>query len=110
MVTAEIAVALPTLMVLLALLLWLVAVGATYVRCLDAAREGARALARDESVAASRALAAEVAPNGARIDTQADGDLVRVSVTVAARPPGPVLSLLPAITVTGNAASLLEEG
>ncbi len=108
--TAEIAVALPTLMLLLALLIWMVAVGATYVRCLDAAREGARALARDESVGASRALAAEVAPSVARVDTQVDGDLVRVTVTVAARPPGPVLSLLPAITVTGNAASLLEEG
>lgn len=66
-VTAETAVVLPALVVVLVLCLWSVTVVGQQLRCVDAARTGARALARGEEPAAARAAAQRAAPDGAHI-------------------------------------------
>ena len=58
MVTAETAVVLPVLLLVLAGAVAAVTVVGAQLRCVDAAREGARAAARGEDVATVRALVA----------------------------------------------------
>lgn len=107
MVTAEAAVALPALVVLAGLAVSVVALATGQLRCVDAAREAARAVARGEPAAAARALAARAAPQGARITLADSGDTVSVTVTVQVRPLG---GLLPAATVQGHAVGVREPG
>lgn len=68
MVTAEAAVVLPVLVLVLALCLGGIATGIAQMRCVDAARAGARALARGDSTAQAVELARAAAPAGASID------------------------------------------
>jgi hypothetical protein len=83
MVTAEAAVALPVLVLVLAGAVSAVAVLGAQLRCVDAAREGVLAAARGEDAATVRSLVEGIAPHGARL--QVDGpDEERVSVTVTA--------------------------
>ncbi|HJX42614.1 MAG TPA: TadE family type IV pilus minor pilin, partial [Geodermatophilus sp.] len=58
MVTAETAVVLPVLLLVLAAVVAAVVVVGAQLRCVDAAREGARAAARGEDPAAVQALVA----------------------------------------------------
>jgi Flp pilus assembly protein TadG len=84
MVTAEAALALPVLVLVLAGAVAGVAVLGAQLRCVDAAREGVRAAARGEDPAAVIALVADTAPDGA--DVRVDGpEADRVAVTVTAR-------------------------
>ncbi|HEY1486952.1 MAG TPA: TadE family type IV pilus minor pilin [Micromonosporaceae bacterium] len=104
MVTAEFAVALPALVLLLGFALG--AVGATMdkLRCIDAAREAALATSRGSDGAA---LGRADGPAGASVTvTSADG-VVRATVSVRTRPLG---SHLPGIVVTGTAVAALEPG
>lgn len=83
-VTAETAVALPLIVVFTLSMAWLVSLGMTQVRALDAARETARAAARSEGTGEAVALGRRVAPAGSRISV-AGGDgtvVVRVSSPV----------------------------
>ncbi|MDT0214044.1 TadE family type IV pilus minor pilin [Rothia sp. ARF10] len=91
MVTAEIAVALPALILVLVLALAAVATATDHVRCVDAARTGARLLARGEPLDAVRRDVARQAPEGARITLETGADAVRVEVV--SEPP-PVLRRL----------------
>lgn len=75
----------PTLVVLAALLVWGLMAAAAEVRCVDAARAGARAAARSETAADVMRVAREAAPAGAEVSVRHTGDLVRVRVKV----PGP---------------------
>ncbi|GAA4472254.1 TadE family type IV pilus minor pilin [Rhodococcus olei] len=71
------------------------------VRCVDAAREAARLVARgdrEDAVAAAR----RVAPSGARIDLREDGGHVTARVTVGA-------ALLPALEVSAEAIAAVED-
>ncbi|MGH8971076.1 MAG: TadE family type IV pilus minor pilin [Actinomycetes bacterium] len=86
-VTAETAVLVPAFGLLLVIGLWAVSVLVLQLRCVDAARTGARALARGESDTAARAATAEVAPDGARIRIGRFGSLVSVDVEVSSRLP-----------------------
>lgn len=108
MVTAEIAVAVPAVVVLLAMLLWAVALVGAYVQVVDAARAGARAAARGESVAASAAVAEQAAPPGADAVITHDAGDVRVAVHVQVEPPGG-LAVLPSIDVSAVAYAAVEE-
>jgi Flp pilus assembly protein TadG len=83
-VTAETAVLLPALVLLMALLVWGVLVAAAQLRCIDAARVAARAAARGDADPVSQARA--VAPSGAAIEVDELPDTVRV--LVEARCPG----------------------
>ncbi|MFB6558074.1 TadE family type IV pilus minor pilin [Streptomyces sp. NPDC056400] len=86
-VTAEAALVIPALVLFAALLVWALMAAAAQIRCVDAARAGARAAARSEPVEVAEAAAREAAPPGARVDLERTGDLWRVRV--AAKAPGP---------------------
>jgi len=87
-VTAETALALPALVLVLAFALWAVQVVAGQLRCVDAAREAARALARGDSQSAARAAAQRAAPLGAVIAMTSGGGEVAVTVSADIRAPG----------------------
>lgn len=105
MVTAETAVVLPVLLLVLAgAVAAMIAVGAQ-LRCVDAAREGARSAARGEPAAAVTSVAAQVAPAGAVIGIRSGGDRMDVTVSVRVRPLGP----LPiSVRVSASAAAQRE--
>ena len=107
MVTAETAVVLPVLLLVLAGALAAVTVVGAQLRCVDAAREGARAAARGETDATVSRLADRLGPDGAVASVSGDGEEVRVTVTVRVAPLGP----LPlAVTVSGSAVAVREPG
>ncbi|NRG41646.1 hypothetical protein GTU73_15060 [Rathayibacter sp. VKM Ac-2804] len=80
--TAELAVVLPAVVVVLALCLGSVAASAQYVRLVDAAADGARSLARGDDPVRPVARA----DAGASVATSADGGLVCVDVAAELRP------------------------
>lgn len=107
MVTAELAAALPALVLVAVLCVWAVAAAAAHVRCLDAARSAARELARGEPPHVVRAVAAERAPPGAQVDvTGPAAGLVRVRVRVRVGLPGGWGG--PAVEVGGAAVAAVE--
>jgi hypothetical protein len=72
------------------------------VRCVDAAREAARLAARgDDGTAADAAQG--IAPDGAAVQLQRDGDFVVARVT--AKSP-----LLPGVTIAAEAVAATEPG
>ena len=106
-VTAEIAVALPALVVLVMAAVTAVAVVTAQLRCVDAAREAARAAARGEPPAAVRDVARRAAPSGAGVTLASTGDRVSVAVSTDVR----LLSGRgPSITVEGRAVAATEPG
>ncbi|MFF1382044.1 TadE family type IV pilus minor pilin [Arthrobacter sp. NPDC058288] len=92
-VTAEFAVALPAVLLLLALLLGGSAAGITQLRLEEAARAGARALARGDDAGAVEGIVRQLA--GASASSTVVGEGEWVSVTVSGRVPGPVGSIIP---------------
>ena len=102
--TAETAVALPALVLVAAALVWALLAASTQIQCVDAARAGARAAARQEPPGVVREMAEQAAPDGARVTVSRQGDLVHVAV--AARPPG--LHALP-LELHHEAVALAED-
>ena len=86
--TAETAVVLPALALVLVVSVWAVAVVGQQLQCIDAARTAARALARGEGSADARAAAREAAPAGARISMTTVGGRAVVDVRYTAGLPG----------------------
>ncbi|WP_395572873.1 TadE family type IV pilus minor pilin [Streptomyces sp. BK79] len=84
-VTAETAVVLPVLVVFAMALVWGLLVVAAQIQCVDAARTGARAAARQDSADAVVEVAREAAPRGARVTIGREAGHVRV--IVVAEPP-----------------------
>jgi hypothetical protein len=107
-VTAELAVLLPTLVLVAASLAWLVGLGVAQVRCVDAARDAARALARSESSEVAVELARQAAPDGAEVSVQRTRGLVEVEVTYRATPPGGVLGSVASLDLRATASTLVE--
>ncbi|MEU3561720.1 TadE family type IV pilus minor pilin [Kitasatospora sp. NPDC006786] len=105
-VTAETAVALPALVLLAAMLIWGVLAAATQIRCVDAARVGARAAARGETDAAELARAA--APAGAQVRVSLAADTVRVEVEAPCAGPGRLGGLL-AVRLSAAAVAARED-
>lgn len=101
--TAELAAALPVLVVLLAVALTAVSVVAARVRVQDAAREAARAAARGDPAIGSR-LARETAP-GSSVEVARGPGGVTAVVRSTVRPLG---DWLPAFTVSERAVAALE--
>ncbi|MEO7061846.1 MAG: TadE family type IV pilus minor pilin [Lapillicoccus sp.] len=85
MVTVELAVAIPAVVLILALVLGGVSLGVDRVRCVDAARLGARALARGDSMGSARAVAGAAAPPGAQVSAGSSGGQASVTVTATRR-------------------------
>lgn len=84
-VTAETAVALPVLVAFAMALVWGLLVMSAQIRCVDAARAGARAAARQDPADAVLSVARATAPRGADVTVSREGDQVRV--VVVAKPP-----------------------
>ncbi|MFD9000920.1 TadE family type IV pilus minor pilin [Streptomyces sp. NPDC059582] len=84
-VTAESAMVLPVLVLFTMALVWGLLAVAAQIRCVDAARTGARAAARQDPADAVLAVTRAAAPGGATVTVGREGDQVRV--VVVARPP-----------------------
>lgn len=106
MVTAEMAMALPALVLVLGFALSVQAVLGARAVCADAARAGARAAARGDGDDVVSASARRVLPRSSDISVTRAAGLVEV--TVATRPHG-VLALLPLPEVTAVAVALDEQ-
>ncbi|MFF2775242.1 TadE family type IV pilus minor pilin [Streptomyces sp. NPDC058052] len=102
--TVEAAIVLPVLVLFAMALLWALAASAAQIRCVDAARAGARAAARSEPPEAVAAAARAAAPEGARVEVVREGELWRVTVRAAA--PGPAGL---GVTLRAGAAALAED-
>ncbi|MEV4225606.1 TadE family type IV pilus minor pilin [Streptomyces bobili] len=89
--TAEAAVVLPVLVAFAMALVWGLLVMTAQIQCVDAARAGARAAARQEPADAVVEVARATAPRGARVTVTREGDQVRVVVMAEA----PILRGLP---------------
>lgn len=106
MATAELAMALPALVVVVSLLLALIGSFSDASKASDAARAAARSASIGVPPEQARTAAERVAPSGATVEVSVSGDWARVIVTVPPRRWGPLE--LPAVRATG--AALLEPG
>ncbi|WP_030062215.1 TadE family type IV pilus minor pilin [Streptomyces pyridomyceticus] len=97
---------LPALVLLAAMLIWGVLAAAAQIRCVDAARIGARAAARGEADAAELARAA--APVGARVRVVPAADTVLVAVEAPCAAPGSLGGLL-TVRVGAEAVAARED-
>lgn len=107
-VTAEIAVALPALVLVTSAALWGVTIAAAQLACIDAVRSGARAAARGEPLSAVRAVVSGAVPAGATVAVHRDGDLTRVEVSSPVQAPG--FTGLPSVTLRARALAATEPG
>ena len=105
MVTAELAVALPALVLVALVVLSGLQVAMTQLRCRDAAAIAARLTARGESAAAVTAAMSSTAPAASRFAVRRDGQLVQVRVSAAVPLLG-VGRLLPPFVVSATAAAV----
>jgi Flp pilus assembly protein TadG len=109
MVTAELAVALPTVVVVLVLAMTALFAVTTELRCTDAAATAARLLARGESPATARSAVQAIAGAGASLDLSTAAGSVRVDVRAPAGLPL-VHTLLPLPPVSAAFSQPLEPG
>ena len=109
MVTAEAAVVLPVLLVVLAAAIWVLAAVAAQLRCVDAARLGARAAARGDAPASVIATTSAVAPRDADVRVVRSGDEVTVFVRAFVHPFGAALARLKGTPVAARATAVVEE-
>jgi Flp pilus assembly protein TadG len=102
--TAELAVCLPALVLLLLVGLTAVTAVRTQLECLDAARDAALAAARGESGVAA---GIRVAPAGATVNVASQGDSVTATVKARVRPLG---GWAPGFDVAATAVAAIEPG
>lgn len=107
MATAELAVVLPVLVLLVMAGMTAVSVSVAQLRCVDAAREAARAAARGEGGDVVASVARRAGPRGSAVQVTSGG--IEVEVTVSARV-GSVGGLLPPFDVRATAVALSEPG
>ncbi|MCX4748128.1 pilus assembly protein [Kitasatospora sp. NBC_01287] len=105
-VTAETAVVLPTFLLLTTVLIWGVLTAAAQLRCIDAARAGARSAARGDGDAVARAQA--VAPRGATVEVAENADTVQVLVEAECLGPGRLAAAL-SMKVSARAEAIRED-
>ncbi|WP_446042326.1 TadE family type IV pilus minor pilin [Streptomyces sp. SID1121] len=103
-VTVEAAMAVPALVAFTLALVWALTAASAQIRCVDAARAGARAAARSEPEAEVLAVARSAAPDGARITMARSGDLWRVRVEAPTPGPGAL-----ALTLGAEAVAPAED-
>lgn len=92
-------------MILLTVAIGAVSAVTSQLRCIDAAREAARAAARGESMQVVVGLATRAAPGGARVEVVSGAEQVVVTVTAQVPIGG---GLLPSVTVRGEAVAVPE--
>lgn len=103
-VTAEFAVAMPAVVLLLFVGVTAVSGVVTKLQCVDAARQAARAAARGDD---GHRAGERVAPHGATVAVSSGGGDVRAVVRAPVRPFGAVL---PAMSVSATAVAAAEPG
>ncbi|MFJ4842239.1 TadE family type IV pilus minor pilin [Streptomyces sp. NPDC088746] len=103
-VTAEAAMVLPVLVAFVLALVWALVAASDQIRCVDAARAGARAAARSEPEDSVRSAAREAAPGRARVAVERTGGLWRVRVEAPTPGPGPL-----GLTLSAEAVALAED-
>lgn len=103
-VTAEAAMVLPALVALALVLVWGLVAAADQIRCVDAARAGARAAARSEPESAVRDAARTAAPSRARVTVRREGGLWYVRVEAPTVGPRAL-----ALTLSAEAAAMAED-
>lgn len=103
-VTVEAAIALCSLVLVLALALAGISAVTAQLRCIDAAREAARLAARGQPEL-GRQAAERLAPTGATVRITSRGREVIVSVDA-----DPVAGLLPGVDIGADAFAVLEPG
>ena len=108
-VTAETVMVLPVLVVLTLALAWLLSLASAQVRVVDAAREVARAVARDDSRESALTLGRRVAPRDSRFTVRQRGDTVVVRVRARVQGPRGLLGFLPAAHVEAEAVAAREQ-
>jgi Flp pilus assembly protein TadG len=102
-VTVEAALVIAVLVVVVASCLAGIGCVIAQLRCADAAREAARLAGRGDSASAASAVAT-IAPSGAVLSLQRQGDLVTATVSV-----GAVSGLLPGVRITASATAANDE-
>ena len=100
---------LPLLVAVTLGLVWLLTVGASQVRTVDAARETARALARGDDQAAAVARGLRVAPEGSRIQVSRGAGEIQVTVTGRAEGPAGLFAGMPSPELHAVAVAADEE-
>lgn len=106
-VTAELAIVLPAVTAILAVLLAGAAAGLTQLRVQEGARAGARAAARGEAIASVQEISARITGPGAAVQVSYDGPWIRVRVSAAVDGP---LGRLVDWPLTARAVALREPG
>lgn len=109
MVTAELAMIAPFGLAFTLLLVWIVALGITQVRIVDASAEAARMVARGDPVSAATALVERNAPHGARLTVGTEQGIVTITVTARSEPPIPFFHGIASKTLTARAVAVQEE-
>jgi len=102
-VTAEVAMAIPVLLATMVLGLWMAGLVIANIRCIDAARDVARAIARGEPPRTAEQLGTRTAPAGATVTITQDGPDIHVAVTANVTPDWPLLAKLPPVHAQGKA-------
>ncbi|WP_433249664.1 TadE family type IV pilus minor pilin [Streptosporangium sp. CA-135522] len=106
--TAETAMVLPGVVVVLAAALWAVSAVGAQLECVDAARAGARAASRGEPLQQVRDGVLAAAPAGAHVVVTRSAEMTRVEVSASVRPRWG--ASLPSVTVGATAFSATEPG
>ena len=102
--TAELALALPTLVLVLTLGVWMQSAVALHARCLDVARAGAPAVARGDPDAQVRGALSADLPAGASVAIGHGGGQVTVTVRAQLRAPAGLATLVSAPMVAASAS------
>jgi Flp pilus assembly protein TadG len=102
-VTAEVAFAIPVLLATMLFGVWLAGVVIANVRCIDAARDVARATARGEPPESAQQLGSRTAPRDAAIAITRSGPDIQVTVTAPVIPDWPLLAQLPPLHAQAKA-------
>jgi hypothetical protein len=100
---------LPLLTAVTLALAWLLALASTQVRVVDAAREVARAAARDETRSQAVALGRQVAPGGSSVELRVEGRTVVAHVRARVQGPQGLLGFLPGVEIDAEAVAAREQ-
>ncbi|WP_305039968.1 TadE family type IV pilus minor pilin [Frankia sp. Cj3] len=106
--TAELAFAIPSLILVLLISIWLVSAVAIQARCAEAARVGARAAARGETDETVRLWSGRAAPHGSEISITRGFNFVVVRVALDTHATVGIASITPFITIKASSTAPLE--
>ncbi len=107
-VTAESALVMPVVAFFALAMVWMITLGVSEVRAVDAARDTARSLARGDGLDRAVQAGRLSAPDGSQIEVSRSGEFADVTVTVRVRTPGWLLIPFPPVTLRATAVAPME--